>query len=159
MLAERKNKANLEMARERVRLNQVKLLAPMSGLVAIKQNRGTGFFFSGMSLPDIREGDQLQPGMPVADILDLSELEVVARIGELDRANLTEGQEVVIGLDAMSETVARQNRIHSGTATNVFSSDPAKKFDAFPRRTCTSRSSPRATPDQISEGRWAIGRG
>ena len=153
VLAERKNKANLEMARERMRLNQVKLLAPMSGLVAIKQNRGTGFFFSGMTLPDIREGDQLQPGMPVADILDLSELEVIARIGELDRANLREGQDVVMRLDALSET-----RLHgkiksmSGTASaNVFSSDPAKKFDVlFSVDMQQLLKSIGATPDQIS---------
>jgi biotin carboxyl carrier protein len=154
VLAERKNKANLEMARERMRMNQVKLLAPMSGLVAIKQNRGTGFFFSGMTLPDIREGDQLQPGMPVADILDLSELEVVARIGELDRANLKEGQDVVMSLDALSET-----RLHgkiksmSGTASaNVFSSDPAKKFDVlFSVDMQQLLKSLGATPDQISK--------
>ena len=39
-------------------------------------------------MPDIREGDTLQPGMPVADVLDLSEVEVWAKVGELDRANL-----------------------------------------------------------------------
>ena len=30
------------------------------------------------------------PGMPVADVLDLSEVEVWAKVGELDRANLKE---------------------------------------------------------------------
>ena len=154
VLAERKNKANLEMARERTRLNQVKLLAPMSGLIAIKQNRGTGFFVSGMSLPDIREGDQLQAGMPVADVLDLSELEVVARIGELDRANLKEGQDVEIELDALAGTRLRGKiKSMSGTASaNVFSSDPAKKFDVLfsvdmPQLLKTLG----ATPDQISK--------
>jgi Spy/CpxP family protein refolding chaperone len=109
----------------------VKLLSPISGLVAIRQNRSGGFFFPGMQIPDIREGDQVQPGIPVADVLDLSELEVISRVGELDRANLKEGQDVVVQLDALPET-----RLHgkiknmSGTASaNVFSSDPAKKFD------------------------------
>ena len=37
VLQERKNKANLEMAREKQRLGQVKLLAPMSGLIAVRQ--------------------------------------------------------------------------------------------------------------------------
>ncbi len=151
--AERKNKANVELSREKSRLNQVKLLAPMSGLVAIKQNRGTGFFFSGMSLPDIREGDQLQPGMAVADILDLSELEVVARIGELDRGNLKEGQEVVIGLDALADTrLNGKIKSMSGTASaNVFSSDPAKKFDVlFSVDMQQLLKSLGATPDQIS---------
>ena len=132
VLRERKNKALLELNRERMRLNQVKLLAPMAGLVAIRQTRPM-FFMPGMQLPDIREGDQLQAGMPVADILDLSELEVIARVGELDRANLHEGQDVVITLDALADQrLSGKIKAMSGTASaNVFSSDPAKKFDVL----------------------------
>jgi multidrug resistance efflux pump len=133
VLKERKNKALLELNREKMRLQQVKLLSPMSGLVAVRQNRGNGFFMFGQQLPDIREGDQLQPGMPVADILDLSELEIIARIGELDRANLREGQDVNIKLDALAdESLHGKIKSMSGTASsNVFSSDPAKKFDVL----------------------------
>jgi HlyD family secretion protein len=130
VLTERKRKAEQEMSRERARLMQVKLIAPMSGLVAIRQNR-TGMYFPGMQIPDIREGDQVQPGMPIADVLDLSELEVVAKIGELDRASLKEGQEVMMRLDAVGDKVFH-GRIKnmSGTASaNIFSGDPAKKFD------------------------------
>ncbi|MEZ5401642.1 MAG: efflux RND transporter periplasmic adaptor subunit [Bryobacteraceae bacterium] len=153
VLAEKKTKADQEMARERTRLRQVKMLSPMSGLVAIRQNRGFGFFSFGQQAPDIREGDQLQPGMPVADILDLSELEIVARVGELDRANLHEGQDVEFTLDALAD-----KRLHgkikslSGTASaNVFSSDPAKKFDVlFAVDMRQLMSSLGATPEQIS---------
>ena len=49
----------------------------MSGLVAVRQNSFGGARQFGAQVPDIREGDQVQPGMPVADVLDLSELEVV----------------------------------------------------------------------------------
>ncbi len=130
VLREERNKAELELAREQQRLRQVKLLAPMSGLVAIRQQR-TGFFFAGTQLPDIREGDELRPGMPVVDILDLSELEVVARVGELDRANLHEGQQVLIRLDALPDkTINGKIKTLSGTASaDVYSNDPAKKFD------------------------------
>jgi hypothetical protein len=127
---ENKNRSLLELDREKARLQQVKLLAPMSGLVAVRQNR-TGFMFPGMQIPDLREGDQVQPGIPVADILDLSEVEVLAKVGELDRANLSEGQEASLVLDALPE-----KKLHgkikslSGTASsNIFSFDPAKKFD------------------------------
>lgn len=132
VLREKKNKANLELNREKQRLAQVKLLAPMAGLVAVKQNRSTVMMF-GMQLPDIREGDQVQPGMPVVDILDLSEMEVIAKVGELDRANLTEGQEVLMRLDALPEkTFNGRIKSMSGTASaNMFSSDPAKKFDVL----------------------------
>jgi biotin carboxyl carrier protein len=131
VLAERKNKARMEMARERLRLSQVKLLSPMSGLVAIRQNRQSGFGFPGMQIPDVREGDQVQPGMQIADILDLSELEVMAKIGELDRANLKDGQDVLMRLDAVGDKVFHGKiKSMSGTASaNIFSGDPAKKFD------------------------------
>lgn len=130
VLNERKNKGRLEMARERQRLSQVKLLAPMSGLVAIRQNR-QGMYMPGMQIPDIRDGDQVQPGIPVADVLDLSELEIIAKIGELDRANLKEGQEVNVRLDAIGDkTFHGKIKSMSGTASaNIFSGDPAKKFD------------------------------
>jgi HlyD family secretion protein len=131
VLHQTRNKSTLDVDREKMRIAQTKLLSPMTGLVAIRQNRAQGFFFPGMQIPDIREGDTLQPGMPVADVLDLSEFEVVARVGELDRANLHEGQDVSIQLDAVPD-----KRFHgkiksmSGSASaNIFSGDPGKKFD------------------------------
>ncbi|MGE5644172.1 MAG: HlyD family secretion protein [Acidobacteriota bacterium] len=131
VLREKKNKATLELSREKQRLSQVKLLAPMAGLVAIRQSRSGGMFFRGMQLPDLREGDQVYPGTPVADVLDLSELEVSAKVGEVDRANLREGQEVSIRLDAAPEKHFHGKiKSLSGTASaNVWSGDVAKKFD------------------------------
>lgn len=133
VLRERRNRNVLDINREKQRLLQVKLLSPISGLVAIKQNRAGFSGMFGTQIPDIREGDQVQPGMPVAEILDLSELEVIARIGELDRANLHEGQDVLIRLDALAgETFHGKIKSMSGTASaNIFSSDPGKKFDVI----------------------------
>ena len=130
VMQERKNKGNLEMTREKARLQQVKLLTPISGLVAIRQNR-TGFFFPGMQIPDVREGDQVQPGIPVADVLDLSEMEIIAKVGEIDRANLVEGQEAEMTLDALPDQKLKAHiKSLSGTASsNAFSFDPAKRFD------------------------------
>lgn len=133
VLRERRNRNVLDINRERMRLAQVKLLSPISGLVAIKQNRSGFSGMFGSAVPDIREGDQVQPGIPVADVLDLSELEVVARVGEIDRANLTEGQDVLIRLDAIADKVYNGRiKSMSGTASaNVFSADPGKKFDVI----------------------------
>jgi len=132
VLQENRNKSVLQLTIEKQRLSQVRLLAPISGLVAVRQNR-PNFYFPGMQIPDIREGDQLNPGIPVADVLDLSELEVVARVGELDRANLREGQEAVLQLDAIpGQRLNGKIKSMSATATaNIFSSDPAKKFDVI----------------------------
>ncbi len=129
-LHEQRNKGLLELSREKQRLNQVKLLAPISGLVAVRQNRGN-FMFAGMQVPDIREGDQIQPGIPVADVLDISEMELIGRVGELDRANLRDGQEVLIRLDAVADRQLHGKiKTMSGTASaNPMSFDPAKRFD------------------------------
>jgi HlyD family secretion protein len=131
VLREQRNKSMIDVGREKQRIAQAKVLSPMTGLVSVRQNRGQGFFFPGMQLPDIREGDTLQPGVPVADVLDLSELEVSAKIGELDRANLHEGQEALVQLDAIPEKKFHARiKSMSGTASaNIFSGDPSKKFD------------------------------
>ena len=130
VLNEQRNRSLIDVQRELQRIALCKTLAPMTGLVAVKQNRAGNFNF-GQSMPDIREGDTLQPGMPVADIMDLSEIEIWAKVGELDRANLKEGQNAVIQLDAVPDQRFRAViKTLSGTAsTDVFSGDPSKKFD------------------------------
>jgi multidrug efflux pump subunit AcrA (membrane-fusion protein) len=131
VLRERRNRALLEVRRERQRLMQVKLLAPISGLVAIRQSRPMGMYFPGMQLPDYREGDQVFPGTPVADVLDLSEMELVAKVNELDRANLQEGQEALVRLDAIPDKVfhARIKSLSGTASANVWAGDPTKRFD------------------------------
>ncbi len=125
-----RNRSLLDVSRELQRIAQTKALAQITGLVSIRQNRA-GFFSFGQQMPDIREGDTLQPGMPVADLLDLSELEVLTKVGELDRANLKEGQDALLQLDAIPDKQFHGKiKTMSGTATSdVFSGDPSKKFD------------------------------
>ncbi|HLK61849.1 MAG TPA: HlyD family efflux transporter periplasmic adaptor subunit [Bryobacteraceae bacterium] len=127
---QQRNASMINVNRELQRIAQTKALAQITGLVSIRQNRA-GFFSFGQQMPDIREGDTLQPGMPVADLLDLSELEVVTKVGELDRANLKEGQDALLQLDAIPDKQFRGKiKNMSGTATSdVFSGDPSKKFD------------------------------
>ena len=130
VLNEQRNRSLIDVQREIQRIALCKTLSPMTGLVAVKQNRAGNFNF-GQTMPDIREGDTLQPGMPVADIMDLSEIEIWAKVGELDRANLKEGQNAVIQLDAVPDQRFRATiKTLSGTASSdVFSGDPSKKFD------------------------------
>ncbi|HUI58514.1 MAG TPA: efflux RND transporter periplasmic adaptor subunit [Bryobacteraceae bacterium] len=127
---EARNRDLLNVAREKQRIANTKSLASITGMVSIRQNRAGNFNF-GQVLPDIREGDTLTPGMPVADLLDLSEVEVWAKVGELDRANLKEGQDALLQLDSVPEKQFHGKiKALSGTAAaDVFSGDPAKKFD------------------------------
>jgi hypothetical protein len=130
VLQESRNRSLLNIQRDQQRLANCKSLAPITGLVSIQQNRAGNFNF-GQVMPDIREGDTLTPGMPVAQLLDLSEVEVWAKVGELDRANLVEGQEALLQLDSIPDKQFHGRiKTLTGTASaDVFSGDPAKKFD------------------------------
>src|SRR5216683_5027847 len=133
VLQERRNKSMIDVSRAKQRIAQSKILSSITGLVSIRQNRGSFSGSFGQQVPDIREGDTLQPGTPVADVLDLSEMEIIAKVGELDRANLREGQDVKFLLDAIpDETFHGKIKGMSGTATsNPFGGDPGKKFEVL----------------------------
>lgn len=132
VLQEQRRKALIELNRDKARVLEAKSLATISGLMAVKPNLGAGGRF-GSEVPDLREGDEISPGTPVVEILDLSELEVVAKVSEVDRANLREGQVVKIRLDAIPGQVfdGEIKSMSSTASANIMSGDPSKKFDVL----------------------------
>ena len=133
LMRQQRQRSVIDLSRDKIRVRQTKLLSTMTGLVSIRQNSFGGSRQMGAQVPDIREGDQVQPGMPVADVLDLSEMELVAKIGELDRANLVEGQEALIQLDALAGKIVhgKIKSLSSTASANVMAGDPSKKFDVL----------------------------
>ena len=131
VLREQLNKAQLDVDRDRRRIEQSRVLAPLTGLVAVLQNRSGGRGGFGQSLPEIREGDQIPAGMAVAQLLDLSEMELLARVEESERANLREGQEVLIRLDALPHKTVNGTikRLGNTAAANIFAGEATKKFE------------------------------
>ena len=69
---EKYNKAKLGMDQAQQNLDKMRVTAPMDGLVSIQKNMNAmgGIFFTGMSLPDYHEGDQVQPGSAIAQVVD-----------------------------------------------------------------------------------------
>ena len=131
VLREQLNKAQLDVDRDKRRIEQSRVLAPMTGLVSVLQNRSGGRGGFGQSTPDIREGDQIPAGMSVAQLLDLSEMELVTKVEEVERANLREGQSVVIRLDALpGKTVeGKIQQLGNTASTNIFAGEATKKFE------------------------------
>jgi len=78
-----------ETARRNIASMTIKANAP--GYVALQQN-DEGNLRWGMYLPPYQVGDIARPGKAVAQIPDLSSWEATARIGELDRGHIAEGQ-------------------------------------------------------------------
>jgi len=131
VLREQLKKAQLDVRREENRIAQARVLAPISGLVQILQNRSGGRGGFGTTTPTIREGDQIPPGMSVAQLLDLSEMELTAKVEEVERANLQEGQEALIRLDALPGRVVKGTikRLGNTASMNIFRGEATKKFD------------------------------
>ena len=131
VLREQLNKALIDVERDQRRIAESRVLSPLTGLVAIQQNRSGGRGGFGQSLPEIREGDQVYAGMPVAQLLDLSEMELMTRVEESERANLREGQEVLIRLDALSDKTVSGTikRLGTTASANIFAGEATKKFE------------------------------
>ena len=56
----------------------------------------------GMVVPDYREGDNVSAGRQVAELLDSSAIEFVARVPETDRNTVAAGQKAMLTLDGLS---------------------------------------------------------
>lgn len=133
VIRERLTKAQLDVSREQRRIADARVLAPISGLVSVLENRSGGRGGFGTTTPTVREGDQIPAGLAVAQLLDLSEMELVAQVEEVERANLREGQEALIRLDALPGKFihGKIKRLGSTASINVFRGEATKKFDCI----------------------------
>ena len=100
---EKSNKAKLAMDQAQQNIDKMRVRAPMDGLVALEKNERAagGMFWGGMTLPEFRQGDKVDAGATVGKVIDPREMELGAKVGELDRNNIQEGQAVDIELDAL----------------------------------------------------------
>jgi biotin carboxyl carrier protein len=130
---EKRNKAKLAMDQAQDNINKMRVTAPMDGLIALQKNENAagGFFGGGMSLPEYHEGDQVEPGVGVGQVIDPSSMELAAKVGELERNNIKEGQKVDLTLDAMPETTfhGTVKTVSANNARRFFDDDTSSKFE------------------------------
>jgi HlyD family secretion protein len=99
---EKSNKARLSMDQAQQNIEKMRVTSPIDGLISINRNEGNGEIeFPGMPMPSFREGDQVSPGTGIAQVIDASEMEVIAKVGEQERDHIKIGQRVEIQLDAL----------------------------------------------------------
>jgi len=109
-----KAKVTAEMNRKIIEGMSVK--AKTSGYVNIQPNTNVNFWYSGMTFQNLQLGDTVYAGMPVAQIPDMKNWEVSARIGELDRGHLAVGQNVSLTVVSLpGRTFAGRVKTVSGT--------------------------------------------
>ena len=148
---EKLNKAKFDQKLAEDRMKQLDVKATMDGVISLRTNRmaSGGMMWPGMELPDFRLGDQVFGGNPVIDIVDNSQLEMLAQIDETDRGNLKEGQSVVIHLHPLPE-LALEGKVKSlgGINSRDFGSSPTKTFDCV---FSLAKSDPRLRPGLSGE--------
>ncbi len=130
---EKRHKARISMEQAEQNIKNMRITAPIDGLVVIHGNRDStgGFFMDGMTLPDYHVGDQANPGSSIAEVIDLSHLEISAQVGETDRVNLKPEQPVEIKIDALpGESFSGKVQTVGGATSHEFWDDNTRrKFD------------------------------
>jgi len=94
-----KAKVTADMARKTIEGLTIK--AKTAGYVNIQPNMNFNMIYSGMVLQPLQVGDTVYSGMAVAQIPDMKEWEVSARVGELDRGHIEAGQQVTVEVVAL----------------------------------------------------------
>jgi HlyD family secretion protein len=116
-LANRKTSSNAALAIQRAGENRARTMAAIAqksidsmtlkakttGYVNLQSNTSGVFMMStGMMLPIVQMGDTVRPGLAVAQIPDLQNWEVSAKIAEVDRGHLAPGQSVTVAVVALA---------------------------------------------------------
>ena len=130
---EKRNKSKLAMDQAQQNIDKMSVSAPMDGLVALEKNENAagGMFWGGMTLPEYRAGDKVEPGRTVGKVIDPKEIELAAKVGELERNMIKEGQPVDIEFDALPGTAFHGSVKTLGGMNNrrFWEADTAAKFD------------------------------
>jgi len=133
VLEERRTKARLAMERARGIIDNLVVKSPIDGIISVKENRdGQFFFFSGMVLPQYREGDTTFSGRNIADVVENGKMEVRAKVTEIDRDNLKSGQPATVQVDALPGRTfnAKVGALSGGASRgNFFETSAVRQFD------------------------------
>ena len=126
--------ARLAMQVARQNIENMTLKSTIDGIVAAKENRDAtgGFFFQGMILPEYRAGDLVQSGRTLADVLDVSQMEVQAKVSETDRSNIAPNEVAEVHIDAHPGEVlpAKVKTVAGLAARDFWSGNSQAKFPA-----------------------------
>jgi hypothetical protein len=130
VLNERRTKSRMNADRARLNMENLVLKAPIDGLVVVRENRDAsgGFFFSGMSLPDWRTGDNTFAGRPMFDVFDATGMEIRSSVNEQERANLAVGQAAQVTLTSAGGS-ARSAKITTVGSLGRVAAGPLRLFD------------------------------
>lgn len=93
----RRDRARIELEQAERNASLMTIRAPFSGLVVLKTR------WSGGTMVEFQEGDQVRAGQAVLDVIDPSRMRVRAQINQADITRVRVGQPATVRLDAYPE--------------------------------------------------------
>jgi HlyD family secretion protein len=94
-----RDKAVADVEITKMRLERMELKAPLTGMMNYLQNFSQGW----MNAKPFKVGDQVWPGSVIGEIPDLKTIEMEGKIEEIDRGQMTVGQDVRVRIDSLPE--------------------------------------------------------
>jgi RND family efflux transporter MFP subunit len=99
--SQKRNKALFDVQQGERAVSSMTLRAPVGGMVTILPNWRNQVGWS--EAPEFKEGDRLWPGAIIAELPDLSSVQVTARVDEIDRGRVKLGQSAKVRIDAIPD--------------------------------------------------------
>ncbi|MEN6533579.1 MAG: HlyD family efflux transporter periplasmic adaptor subunit [Bryobacteraceae bacterium] len=130
-LTQVRDKAQAEVDLAKHRLTQMELSAPQQGVIVYLNNFTSGW----MNAKPFQIGDQVCGGCTIAEIPDLTTLEMEGQVDETDRGMIQVGQEVQVNVDALPENPLKAElaSISLLSEANIQEWPPTYNFRAFAR--------------------------
>ena len=126
-----RDEAKTEVARVAERLARMELKSPLNGVVTYLSNMSQGW----MNAQPFKVGDHVASGAPIAEVPDLSTLEMESKVEETDRGRIAVGDSALVHVDAFPEKVFEGNLLSISPLTEQSFEEwpPTATFRAFAR--------------------------
>lgn len=120
--------AQAEVNLTKERLSRMELPSPLDGVLVFLNNNSQGW----MNAKPFKVGDNVWPGSAIAEIPDLSSLELKAKVDEIDRSRMKAGLAVRVVVDALPEKpFAAELSTVSTLVEQSFEWPPSRSFRAY----------------------------
>lgn len=126
-----RDEAKAEVERTQSRLGRMEIKSPLNGVINYLPNTSQGW----MNAQPFKVGDHAPAGLAIAEIPDLSTLEMESKVDEVDRGRIGVGDAVLVHVDAFPEKVldAKLESISPLTEQSFAEWPPTRSFKAYAR--------------------------
>jgi HlyD family secretion protein len=124
-----RDEAKAEVERTEQRLSHMEIKSPLNGVINYLSNTSQGW----MNAQPFKVGDHAPAGLAIAEIPDLTTLEMESKVDEVDRGRIKIGDAVLVHVDAFPEKVlsAKLESISPLTEQSFNEWPPTRSFKAY----------------------------